>query len=602
MEISLQSKVNYKKVFKQRQEMIFKEKLHIEDELNYEKFKELYLKYGTEYSEKDFAKYFLDIGTNKFYCLESGKSKKTYILLREYVSDKEIKEIRDEILSNYEFDKKINYDYLEELYLKHYSKLSLSMFAEEVFELHPHTVENIKSNRSKEGSIFKNPLDKEKIARIKNKVVRESGLHLDQEITKEQFYEVYEKFGEDLDDSIFARKVLEIPYSSFNTLKRGRTKKVAVFSRYKVDPDEIEKLREKVIEEENLHFEDLISNKRFKELFAKYAGILSEVMFAEEILDVSAVSVKNMRVAGASAIILANVEIPEEYIYELRSKIVKEKRLEQNQLVSHKQIKELYMEYGGRLSEKQFVTLILDTPILNYNSLTCGANERISILRNQVVTDFEKLRRQVIRENNLHYNDKINYLKFSELHKKYAPNMPEYVFAEKILDINHSGVNNIRFGKGKSYTYILTKEILPTEEELKKIKKEVLKNYHLHTKDEIDIIKFNEMHEKYGGIVPDYMFAEKILDIKKTELARIRNHKGETTKVLLQTSMSEEEVQQLKKKVIDENNLYVAQPIELEEFYDLYNKYNHILTENEFAKKVLGVNAQCLNKLKRRRL
>lgn len=433
MEISLQSKVNFKKIYHKRQEMIFKEKFHIGDSINYEDFKDLYLKYGTEYSEKDFAKYFLDIGTSRFYCIESGKIKETSILLREYVSDAEINKIRNEILNTYRFEtvKKIKYDYLEELYKKHYSKLSLQMFAEEVFELHPHTVENMKSNRNKEGVIFKNPLDKEKIARIKIKVIKESGLHIDDEISKEEFYEIYEKFGEDLEESVFARKVLEIPYGSFNSLKRGKSKKNYVFSRYSVNPNDICNLREKVIIEENLSFEEPISNERFKELFRKYAGILSEVMFAEEILDISAVSVKNMRIVGGNSIILTNIEIPEEYIYELRLKIVTEKRLEQNQLVSLKQIKKWHKEYCGRLSEKQFVTLILDTPVENYKNLTCGANERISILRNQVVTDFEKLRKKVIKENNLHYRDKIEYLAFTRLHKKYAPNMPENIFARE---------------------------------------------------------------------------------------------------------------------------------------------------------------------------
>lgn len=169
----------------------------------------------------------------------------------------------------------------------------------------------------------------------------------------------------------------------------------------------------------------------------------------------------------------------------------------------------------------------------------------------------------------------------------------------KILDINQAALNNIRFAKGKNNTYILTNEILPTEEEFRRLKSEVIKKYNLHNKDEINIAKFNKIHKKYGGIVPDYMFADRILDISKKEFTKIKNHDEEKTQILLNTHMSEKELEQLKKKVIEENNLYVAKPITLEEFYDLFNKYEHILSEIDFAKKILGVNRQNLNKLKK---
>lgn len=169
----------------------------------------------------------------------------------------------------------------------------------------------------------------------------------------------------------------------------------------------------------------------------------------------------------------------------------------------------------------------------------------------------------------------------------------------RILDINQSGLNNIRFGKGKINTYILTNEILPTDEEFIRLKSEVIKKYNLHNKQEIDITKFNKIHKKYGGIVPDYMFAYRILDISKQEFAKIKNHEGEKTQILLNTHMSEIELEQLREKVIEENKLYVAKPITLEEFYDLFNRYGNILTEIDFAKKILGVNRQNLNKLKK---
>ena len=61
MELSLQSKTNLKSVYKLRERFIEEEKLHINDKIDYEKFQELYEKYGEDFTEKEFAKYFLDI-------------------------------------------------------------------------------------------------------------------------------------------------------------------------------------------------------------------------------------------------------------------------------------------------------------------------------------------------------------------------------------------------------------------------------------------------------------------------------------------------------------------------------------------------------------
>ncbi len=67
MELSLQSKTNLKSVYKLRERFIEEEKLHINDKIDYEKFQELYEKYGEDFTEKEFAKYFLDIDNLKHY-------------------------------------------------------------------------------------------------------------------------------------------------------------------------------------------------------------------------------------------------------------------------------------------------------------------------------------------------------------------------------------------------------------------------------------------------------------------------------------------------------------------------------------------------------
>ncbi len=601
MELSLQSKTNLKSVYKLRERFIEEEKLHINDKIDYEKFQELYEKYGEDFTEKEFAKYFLDIDNLKHYGIQSGKNKETPILTREYISDEEIENIKEKLIEYCDIKslKKIHYNEFLEMYEKFSGKLSVNMFAEDILKISYHSVETMRSNNKQRAILFQqNRVDKQVADKIRQEIISKSDLHIGTQIDSEEFRNLYEQYGKDIKEKDFAEIILGMSSSSYKKLSKNISGYASVFSNYIVNPEKIYKLREKVILEENLHIEDSISNDRFKELYKKYAGILSEEMFAEEILDVSAVGVKNMRVSNSNSVILQNIEIPDEYVDELKTKIIEENRLEQNQLMSYNKMKELYKKYGYVLSEKMFINLILEVPVLNYNSLKNGANERISILRNQKTTDFEEIRKRVIEENDLHYDDKMGYVQFKALHQKYAPTTREYVFAEKVLDINHSSYNNIKFDKIKNNTHILLKEKLPSDEEIKQIKINMLKEEKLHIKDTISYKEFYILHRKYGGIIPDYMFAEKMLDLSKQIFSQMKNHHEREFQILLQTKMSRKDVEKLKEKIIFENNLYKSREITFEEFRKIYEGYDHILTDLCFSQEILEVDKQNLEKLK----
>lgn len=117
-----------------------------------------------------------------------------------------------------------------------------------------------------------------------------------------------------------------------------KIKKVTIFSRDWVNPEDICRLREKVIFEEKLSIADWIEQEDFERLYRKYAGILSKEMFAEEILDITFVDVKNMKL-GRKSKILTNIEIPEEWIEKVRQNIINENDFEQKQLLEREKIR-----------------------------------------------------------------------------------------------------------------------------------------------------------------------------------------------------------------------------------------------------------------------
>lgn len=614
IELSLQRRISLKTTFYLRQQMICKESLHIDEEISLEQFNKLYQKYSNGISKEEFARCFLDIDYKANYNLQKGYIKKTGILSREKVSFSEFPAIQKKILDFYPpnyLKEKADYDRIMEMYSQFGGKLSLTMFVEEILNISKHLFDCLNSNRTRKRKIF-NPIlfDRQEIEKIQNKVATQSGRHIKEQITLQEFEELYHQFGENIDKEIFATKVLQIQSSKASAFLREKVKKATIFSKYCMEPDDICKLREKVILEEGLHIEDPISKEEFQRLYQKYAGILSEELFAEEILDVTMNSVRNSKEFP----ILTKIEIPQEYIQEIRQKIIQENNFEQNDFITLEELEKLYKEHGYILSEKQFAVMILDTAEDLYQTLKRGEIEKTRILRNEKTTDFEELRTRVIRENNLHYNDEIDWTQFENLHKKYAPNVKDYIFAEKVLDILYDNFVKFKSPKDTKHesTRILLNEKLPSSEEIKKIKETVITENRLHRKDGINYQKLKEYHLKYGGIMSEEIFAEWILDIGYNSLLKIRpkenakqdnkqeNQKVPETQILLHTQMKKEEIENLRKRIIEENNLYVEKEISLEEFDKMYYGYVHILSKIEFAKEVFSINKDSLKKLQNR--
>ena len=293
--------------------MITKEKLHINNKIEYEKFLELYRKYGDGVDEKDFAKYFLDIPYQKHYYLQCGKSKSTPVLSREYVSPREIERIK-EYVNNFIYDFKltqVNYEIVKMLYARYGGRLSIAMFGEDILGITPHTIECIKSDRSKSANLFAiTNIDRIKIRQRQNEIIVAERLHIGDTITLDEFYRLYKKYGKGISEQEFATKILQISsVSRFNTFKSGKNEYTTILEKYIYNPESVYKLREHVIKKENLYIDDLIGYARFKELHRKYGIPLSEEMFAEEVLDITAVGVKNMRVAGSQSAILGDIKL-----------------------------------------------------------------------------------------------------------------------------------------------------------------------------------------------------------------------------------------------------------------------------------------------------
>lgn len=318
-------------------------------------------------------------------------------------------------------------------------------------------------------------------------------------------------------------------------------------------------LRKSMIEEAGLHIEDKVTY-----------------------------GVKNMRVAGSNCAVLTDIEVPEEYLAFLSEKVVRKEHLTSKQEITREEFYNIFNKYSGVISERQFAIDILGMSEDSLSNFLLGKYKKSAVFYKEEVTDIEELRKKIIKENFLHYDDPINYTRFLDLRARYAPTMKESLFAEKVLDIPSTRFPNIK-GDNKRVTPILLGEELPSEEDIAILKRKILIGNGIHIKDRLKYSQIQEYHRKYGGIMPEYMFADKIFDIGKTKLNSMSRNPEEEAVILTRTKIPIRQLSKLRNKVLGENKVVQGTPITLENFEKWFTGYKHILSRIMFARGVIGV-------------
>lgn len=604
MELSLQKKVNRMTVAKEREAFIQAYKFRIGQKLSYKQFKDLYRRYSDRYSEEDFAKYFLDIEYSKLAAMRKGSGQEnTFILTQELITEEEISRYRRAVVGFYDLtpNSKIYYENFEEMYKNCGGRLSPRIFAEEVLGI---WYDSILSSRTAkdEKSRYKyydssKIASRKMIASIREKILADRNLHIGDPINLELFNYLYKNYGFKISEKEFSERVLEMPIGSLSKLKTNTIEESRLFANHVVDPEDLYTLREKVILENNLQIGQPLMANQFEDLFQKYGGILSREIFGDEILGIGADSVKKLSRSGEYSFILNDIEIPEEYILDLKKKIVQENPVSQYTPIDYETLQAFHKKYSYILTEGKFANMVLEVEGQSYTDLRAKKRGKVLIFKNYEHTDISALRRKVIEEEGLHYSDKLEYSQISALHKKYAPNMRESKFALEILDVETKKLNSMKFSKKVFATKILLNEPLPTEQELEELKWRIIEECKLHTKDTITYSRLQDLHKKYGGILPEAMFALKILDIGQTGYNNVKGEFQPEVVVLLKTKMPDDKFEELRSNVLEDNDIYPGRPITLNDFERLYRGYIHCMSKIDFSKRVLGINYDSYNLL-----
>ena len=157
----------------------------------------------------------------------------------QYVSNEELKSIRAKLIELYDL-KVVSYNKAMELYEKFGKMLSFKLFSEEILGIDEKIFKSKKIKKNPDREIEVNfdsepgeftslddtikdmpiyVLNPEYILEIRKKIIYEDGLHIKESIDYEIFKELYNKYGKDMLELVFAQEVLDIGLKSLNRMK-----------------------------------------------------------------------------------------------------------------------------------------------------------------------------------------------------------------------------------------------------------------------------------------------------------------------------------------------------------------------------------------------
>lgn len=621
---------------KLRDYMIEKENLHIEDLISYQEFLRLYNNYGKEFTKKQFAEIFLDIKDTDFNGFKEGTNRS--ILKKEEIDPAKIELMKLQLIRKLKLKKAEGkfYNEIEEIYNSIGTKLNIITFSEKVLEVLRDNLSRIKYDQTDRQKIFTKTDDiyfserseaeieeyikktvaekTEMLSNLKDNIAMDMNLHMGDKLKRDKFLELYHIYGEDgFSQFDFARHVLGMTESRAKKLIDGKISEAKVWGNEILGLDYLLKIREQTIFEENLHIKDQINYEKFKEIYKKHSGILSETDFASEILDIAKANIYGFKEGKGERVILTDVKIPEDFYEKAKQTIQETEDVYIDKPITYAEFKDFYERYGFITNEVEFAEQVFELAKKGFSNFQDGTikTKRIFLktkrlnqgkdTENYNPKQIEKLREIVIKENKLHIEDFITGEQFVKMYNKYGSGMSQKTFANKILDISEERmkdiVNDYEKRKGKSFaegdevkTGILRNEKV-SDQEIDRIRKTVFESGEHYKGELIDYKEFKRLHNIYGEKLSERQFSEDILFMAGKNLSFMKNNIdiGGKRAIFSGFEFSDAYIANLKARVIKENLLYFEQRITSKFFEKIYKDASTIMSRPQFAQNILEI-------------
>lgn len=382
--------------------------MHIKDQISYKEFKEIYKKHSGILSENDFATEILDITKSRFYGFKKEKYE-CMILSDIEVPQEFYPEIKKQVQENEDvyFGKSITYEEFQKFHEKYGFITNEVEFAEEVLEIAKKGFAEFQDGRIKTKNIF---LRSKKLAqgqdtviytpkqieKLREIVIKENKLHIEDSITGEEFVNIYNKYGSGMSQKSFAVQILDINENRLDDIikdyenrKRNHEAKenearAIILRNEKVSDKEIKHMRKVIFKVGEHSKDDLINYGEFKRLHDLYGGKLSKKQFAEKVIFISNDNlslIRNGVDSDRKTAIFSNLKISDEYIANLKAQVIRKNLLFFRQRITPKFLTKLYEESATIFSKPKFAEKILEVNRQNYyDSVDSGRHDSCEIL------------------------------------------------------------------------------------------------------------------------------------------------------------------------------------------------------------------------------
>ncbi len=277
-----------------------------------------------------------------------------------------------------------------------------------------------------------------------------------------------------------------------------------------------------------------------------------------------------------------------DYFEQEKELIIEEilKKVRPCELIDYKQFIDLYEQYKNKMSELEFAE-ILEISYKNFFNVK-KYNKRAKILKSKKYILNNEEQETIVKEvlTKVKAGQSINYDLFTNLYQPYKNRMSEIEFAD-ILEIESYNFYSMKTGTTNLKILKSRKRIIINEE--KEIINEVLTK--VERGQSINYDEFMNLYQPYKNRMSEIEFAN-ILNITSGNYKNMIYKKQNVRILKYKKGIKKEQIiQEVLKKV------YIGQIVNYKKFKILYEPYENILKEEEFAK-ILDISCDNFNRLK----
>lgn len=457
----------------------------------------------------------------------------------------------------------------------------------------------------------------EEILEKRKYMIEKEKLHIQEELSKDDVKNLYNKYGKGFDEKDFAWAFLDIDELRYSNIEKGKTVKTPVLSYEYVSNDEFENIRNQVIKNYDIKHGEKRTCEEILEMYDKFGGRLSISLFLEDVLGIRGTLIKDFKKANVKngkfnfdikpgeynnfnkkkPKIPMNVLNPD-YIFKLRNKLFSEEDLHVGDHVSYKMIQELNKKYCPEMPEVIFAQKVIGIRINSYYHFK---RTKIENTTNEIMFQDVDIPAEYIKEltnkiailNKLEAGQLLGKEEFEEIYSKYGGILSKKNFAVLVLDMeSRSYVRTIERDLFKNTTILSNRK----KTDFSTLSEKIVKLEGFHHGDMIKYEQFKKIHNLYAPNVSEFVFAEKVLGITNASLQGMK-YNGGRSRICLKLPSSKE-LKKLQKKIILENDMHINDKVDYKELERLYGIYGGILPIKMFAVEVLGIDKSTFSIMK----